>query len=466
MKRGRLLVLAGLAALAALEISLVWRIGLGDDAFIFFRYAQNLLDGQGLVFNPGERVEGFTSPLWLMILAGVGSLGIPLEVAAGLLGLVLFAVLVLLSRDEERSLHAPLFLLTCAPLVLAAGNGLETGLLMTALLFAVREQLQERDTRAALAYALVPLIRPDGVLFAAVALAGMALRRRKIPWKNALIVAAPACLYQVFRLQYYGEWLPTTFYIKVQTPELVLQSLPLLARNLGAYLPGVLLLVVFAACVSAKESRGRFVAVAALVQLLYVLRVGEDPLVFRYLVPIVPSLAYAFLPRLKTSLVAVLVAVNLLAGGVYLHENLGMFLDANRRFVETAKWLSPRAQRGQSLAVLHIGAVAHYNPEARVDDLLGLADLHIAKLPPEKDILYRGHQKCDLAYSVSKGSDWFFFLADAEMGAEGELQFRFISPQGYRFLNDPGFRDRYVLADFYKENGAIKGVLFKKRADG
>src|SRR5262245_37848737 len=35
-----------------------------DDAFISFRYAQNWLDGLGLVFNAGERVEGYTNFLW------------------------------------------------------------------------------------------------------------------------------------------------------------------------------------------------------------------------------------------------------------------------------------------------------------------------------------------------------------------------------------------------------------------
>ena len=46
-----------------------------DDAFISLRYAANLLAGHGLVFNPGERVEGFTSPLWTLLLAGFGACG-------------------------------------------------------------------------------------------------------------------------------------------------------------------------------------------------------------------------------------------------------------------------------------------------------------------------------------------------------------------------------------------------------
>ena len=70
-------------------------IGLGfwlsfrqDDAFILFRYAANLVSGNGLVFNPGEWVEGFTCPLWVLVLSGVQALGINVPRVAGILGLL------------------------------------------------------------------------------------------------------------------------------------------------------------------------------------------------------------------------------------------------------------------------------------------------------------------------------------------------------------------------------------------
>src|ERR1700752_1896043 len=48
-----------------------------DDAFVFFRYGDNFLfRGQGLVWNAGEYVEGYSSPLWLAILCGLRSLGL------------------------------------------------------------------------------------------------------------------------------------------------------------------------------------------------------------------------------------------------------------------------------------------------------------------------------------------------------------------------------------------------------
>ena len=49
--------------------SVAWFIT--DDAFISFRYVRNLLDGHGLVFNPGEYVEGYTNFLWVLELAAI-----------------------------------------------------------------------------------------------------------------------------------------------------------------------------------------------------------------------------------------------------------------------------------------------------------------------------------------------------------------------------------------------------------
>ncbi len=73
---------------------------LSDDAFITLRYAENFARGNGLVFNPGERVFGCTEPLLAMLLgAARWVLGLPLPILATALhsvGLLALASLVLL----------------------------------------------------------------------------------------------------------------------------------------------------------------------------------------------------------------------------------------------------------------------------------------------------------------------------------------------------------------------------------
>src|SRR5689334_10099421 len=57
-----------------------------DDAYITFRYARNLVRGLGLVYNPGERIEGYTNFLWTILVAAGLKLHVAPEVTTKLLG--------------------------------------------------------------------------------------------------------------------------------------------------------------------------------------------------------------------------------------------------------------------------------------------------------------------------------------------------------------------------------------------
>src|SRR5689334_15493438 len=59
-----------------------------DDSFITYRYSENLVHGQGAVFNPGERVEGYSSPSWMLLLAAAIAAGLDPETVSKVLGLV------------------------------------------------------------------------------------------------------------------------------------------------------------------------------------------------------------------------------------------------------------------------------------------------------------------------------------------------------------------------------------------
>src|SRR5262249_56971980 len=82
--RGAIATIALVTALAI--VGIVYLHFICDDAFISFRYADNLVHGRGLVFNPGERVEGYTNFLWLMAAAGMIAIGVPPEIGTLWLG--------------------------------------------------------------------------------------------------------------------------------------------------------------------------------------------------------------------------------------------------------------------------------------------------------------------------------------------------------------------------------------------
>src|SRR5262245_25431117 len=129
-----------------------------DDAFIFFRYVDNLLAGHGLTWNPGgERVEGYTSFLWVMLLAGPRALGAEPVLLAQVLNLALFGGTLMLSfRMLARAaggwrpslLFASALLATAATLGEAARSGMELMLFAFLTVAAVHLHVEARGVRA------------------------------------------------------------------------------------------------------------------------------------------------------------------------------------------------------------------------------------------------------------------------------------------------------------------------------
>jgi hypothetical protein len=123
-----LLALAAMTVAATLTV-LLSRLTL-DDAYITFRYARHLAEGNGLgAWNrTGEHVEGYSSLLWTLLLAGAARLGVDVRLASKVLGaaaaLVVVAALVR-HRDDRPAILAGLFLAVYVPFVLYAASGME-----------------------------------------------------------------------------------------------------------------------------------------------------------------------------------------------------------------------------------------------------------------------------------------------------------------------------------------------------
>lgn len=215
-----------------------------DDANIFFRYARNLAQGHGLVWNPGgERVEGFSSPAWVLLLAPAFPLGVPVETwARALAALALAAGLTAWTRrllDDAGSGHratgalvvaAAIAWIAANPALLVWGisTGMDTGLWIAAVLGAAaavaRWAREGRGARAAqVLLALLPFVRVEGVAVGvALLVSGLWLAadelarylRRAAPLAAATL--GSFALLTLARLAYFGAPMPNTFYAKVE----------------------------------------------------------------------------------------------------------------------------------------------------------------------------------------------------------------------------------------------------------
>lgn len=209
-----------------------------DDAFISFRYARNFADGYGLVYNPGSTpVEGYTNFLWVIMLAACHRLGLAVPLAAKLLGgefgvLTLIALWDLPRRlipDKNRLIATPVIIALLSVYGVACAEGLETPLLILLMVLLVWLNPLEafspaRTSAVALVLVALVLTRPDAVLFAIpvvamqLVVAWLKPERRLCLFQSSLlivaIVTAAAAAHMLWRHQYYGDWLPNTFYAK------------------------------------------------------------------------------------------------------------------------------------------------------------------------------------------------------------------------------------------------------------
>lgn len=199
-----------------------------DDAYITYRYGQNLAGGEGLVFNPGERVMGSTAPGQVLLAALLYPLfGIDgLPTAMAVLGCIAWsaqagAVFYLLRRALS---WVPALLVALCVAAGAAGSAqwvaLETNLAVAFALWALVAGLASRWLSAAALAGAAFLVRPDAVLVA-VLLAPLALHALgRHAWRPAAVFLAFALPWPLFAWTYYGSPLPQSAETKVGASDL------------------------------------------------------------------------------------------------------------------------------------------------------------------------------------------------------------------------------------------------------
>ena len=193
----------------------------GDDAFISFVYASNLAAGDGLVFNSGEYVWGYTSPLQTLLLGGLAFAGFDL-VAVGPRLSVLWVCLTSILVFQMLQRYFPDWICLLVSVYLATAHNsvsaLETKLLIGLQCGFLFLLVSARVRGAALVGALCCLTRPDSVLLVVPCL--LMTRAARIPSCLALF-SLPGVLWLAFAYSYYGDILPNSLYAKQGLTSLV-----------------------------------------------------------------------------------------------------------------------------------------------------------------------------------------------------------------------------------------------------
>jgi hypothetical protein len=272
-----------------------------DDAYISYRYARNLVEGHGLVYNTGEYVEGFTNLLWTLLVAAGMALGFEGNVVGHALGLASGVAILLvtylyactgLSRSQAWiAAVAPWIVLSTTSFTVWSTSGMETPLFVATTTAALAAYARERMGWATLAVCLAMLTRPEGAIVAAI-IYGLQLpslwRDGWSRWKWPLTFLVLLSFITLFRLSYYGSPLPNTFYAKVG-------GIPM-GRGVS-YVKGFLadgsVFLLIPVAIAAACDRRWWAGIALVFTLVgYAIWIGGDVFVlFRFLLPLIPCLA-------------------------------------------------------------------------------------------------------------------------------------------------------------------------------
>jgi len=366
-----------------------------DDPYITYRYADNLLAGNGLVYNVGQHTLSTTTPFYAVLLAGLGLVwrDLPrLSNCVSVLSVVTAAaLLVAWARDPGQRAGGMIagLLLSVWPLLLQT-TGAEICFFLVLVLAGLCAAERSRLGLAAGALALATMVRPEGLLAALVVGLVSLARRRSLPWRPVLLyLGLMAIWYSALWLEF-GSPLPVTLAAKQQQARMgtgtrfetgFLQLLRQYSQQPLYWLHGAMALVGLEQVVVRARHWGGLLAWTALYFVGYsVLGVNRY---FWYYAPLVPAatvligegvvgvvrgLAHLRLPRPALAGLAALLVVCLLAlplaGSLSIAWRPDSRLDVYR---EIGEWLQAETPAGATVGALEVGIIGYYARRPMID---------------------------------------------------------------------------------------------------
>jgi hypothetical protein len=434
-----------------------------DDAMISMRYAKNLVSGYGLVWNPGEQpVEGYTNPLWVIYMAIFHLLPIPtskISLAIQLSGAIFLAInlyfVFQIAQKLAKNLVVPALATILTAFYMPLNNwslqGMEVSLLVLMITSSAWLVLKNLDQNRFSIWPYIilgigTLVRIDMAVPYIVVLGFLVLsdpgnRRKNLLWGLGLLLISLGGQ-TIFRLWYYGEPLPNTYYLKMI-------GFPLLIRlKRGGYvlfklmeqMNWVLFLLPFTALLFRRD---RLILILFAImggQVAYSVYVGGDawehiggsnryialaaPIFFILFVyafeQIISTIASRIHPKISPNhwlvnltLIALVIAsminFNLLSNQRSLRRWILTrspdFIEANIEYVEIANRLKEITTSDARIAVVSAGAVPYFTDLTAID-LLGKNDPYISRqpnhLPDDIGKVRPGHMKWDYDYAIGE----------------------------------------------------------------
>lgn len=432
-----------------------------DDAYISFRYGKNFMSGNGLVYNEGEYVEGYTNFLWTVITSPfTKNKSIDISTFALIIGLLLSIFnIYLLTRITKQFLN--IFPLNPSYLILLpvmffvlddsiafwAIGGMEFPMYTLFILAATYYYFRINKARQNYIYMSLLLMfctmtRPEGNMIFVITMVHFLLYRNSImKWKRKFVViillyALFAFLYYGFKYLYYGQLIPNTFYAKGVTDITMnlLLGFKYLALCIGTrlYIFIFILFIPFKKVV--KDPKQSYLILFSVVYIIYLLVVGGDWMIAnRFFVPIIPFLYILSTigiintinkissmgkkyEKIKSKIInsgAAILCILLFTVTLSLLEYKELIIkDENYKYEQQwsmfGRWLKNNVSPETVIAVGPAGKIPYYSGLYTID-MWGLNNDYIAKTHSKR--LQAGHKKFDFEYVLSLNPEFIIGYA-------------------------------------------------------
>lgn len=186
-----------------------------DDAAITFRYAARIGSGEGFTYNPGDRTNGASAPLYTLILAAGQALGRDLETVARSIGVVAYGatagivtVIVARSRGLVAGVAAGSTLLVSASFRTEALTGMESAFAAALGVLVILLVVEGKQSWAGFVLGMALVNKVDAAFLAVAVGTGWWLVHRRPPWRLAAVAALSAAPWFVFAQLYFASFLP------------------------------------------------------------------------------------------------------------------------------------------------------------------------------------------------------------------------------------------------------------------
>lgn len=456
-----------------------------DDAYTTYRYAKNLLNGYGPVYNPGDRVEGYSNFLWMLINAIAIKLEIDPLVFSSALSVVMLLITIFFllkiyhiekineKNDSSYLLFGLIPIVTSLSIYFYITSGLETQMFITIFflsVFSIR-YLKWNFITTGLLFGGLILTRSDGFVYVGIILLSTLIisflrkENRRDIILSGFIAIVIFILYFTWRVWYYRSLLPNPYYAKtsfgiLQLKDGIIYFITFLKENL---------IWIFLLIFGFYRKEELYLLLIFIGVVFYVTIIGGDWMPHhRFYQILIPLFGYVigwgvyylckeygkYRRFIYTFLLFVLLFNLFDIVNEYSVEKIVTGRNMDTDAVETTKrvgiYINDNCPKDEKVAFSGAGILPYY-ADRYVIDTMGINDYHIAHLPG-------GIERGDPDYVLSL-KPYYIVLFHDTIDEHGNVS-SFTWEGGRAIYEHPGFKERYVFEKAFPTRGVKKGRYF------